>query len=191
MNIISQSIPDVFVIEPIVHGDERGYFVETFRHDKLEEALGYQVNFLQDNESKSSKGVLRGLHFQLAPYAQSKLVRVIGGSVLDIAVDIRKGSPTFGQHVSVELSGDNKKQLFIPRGFAHGFVVLSDTATFAYKVDNYYSPECDRGLAFDDVDLGINWELNKEVLKLSAKDTLQPKLAEIGECFNYDINYYA
>ena len=191
MKIISQSIPDVFVIEPIVYGDERGYFVETFRHDKLEERLGYQVGFLQDNESKSSKGVLRGLHFQLAPYAQSKLVRVIEGSVLDVAVDIRKGSPTFGQHVSVELSGDNKKQLFIPRGFAHGFVVLSDTAIFAYKVDNYYSPECDRGLSFDDAKIGINWGLNKEILQLSAKDVIQPKLAEIGDCFNYDINYYA
>ena len=130
MEFIPQFIPDVWVINPKVHGDERGYFVETFRQDMFEDALGYKVNFTQDNQSKSNKGVLRGLHFQLAPHAQSKLIRVIEGLVLDVAVDIRKGSPTFGQHVAVELSGDNKKQMFIPRGFAHGFVVLTDTATF-------------------------------------------------------------
>ena len=166
MKFNPQSIPDVWVIEPKVHGDERGYFVETFRQDEFEDALGYKVNFIQDNESKSRKGVLRGLHFQLPPHAQSKLVRVIKGVVLDVAVDLRKGSPSFGQHVAVELSGDNKKQMFIPRGFAHGFVVLTDTATFAYKVDNYYSPECDRGLAFDDVYLNINWQLPKQQLLL-------------------------
>lgn len=191
MQFIPQTIPDVFVIEPTVHGDDRGYFVETFRHDKLEDALGYKVDFVQDNESKSSKGVLRGLHFQLAPHAQSKLVRVIEGRVLDVAVDIRMGSPSFGQHVAVELSGDNKKQIFIPRGFAHGFVVLSDTATFAYKVDNYYSPECDRGLAFDDVTLNIDWQLPKDMLLLSEKDTKQPALAECVDCFDVNINYYA
>ena len=190
MEFIPQSIPDVWVIEPKVHGDERGYFVETFRQDKLEDALGYKVNFVQDNESKSSKGVLRGLHFQLAPYAQSKLVRVIEGAVLDVAVDIREGSPSFGQHVAVELSGVNKKQMFIPRGFAHGFVVLTDTATFAYKVDNYYSPECDRGLAFDDVDVNIDWQLTKQQLLLSDKDTQQPRLAELTDCFDYNRNYY-
>lgn len=190
MKFIAQKIPDVFIIEPKVHGDDRGYFVETFRHDLFEQAVGYKVNFVQDNESKSSKGVLRGLHFQLAPHAQSKLVRVIEGRVLDIAVDIRAGSLTFGQHVAIELTGDNKRQAFIPRGFAHGFVVLSDVATFAYKVDNYYSPDCDRGLAFDDAALAIDWGLNKEQLQLSAKDTTQPKLAELGDCFNYDINYY-
>ncbi len=190
MQFISQVIPDVIVIEPKVHGDHRGYFVETFRQDKLEAALGYSVNFVQDNESKSSKGVLRGLHFQLAPYAQSKLVRVIEGCVLDVAVDIRKGSPSFGQHVAVELTGDNKKQVFIPRGFAHGFVVLTDTATVAYKVDNYYSPECDCGLAFDDVDLNINWVLSKQQLLLSDKDTKQPSLANLQDCFDFTINYY-
>ena len=191
MEFIPQSIPDVWVIEPKVHGDERGYFVETFRQDEFEVALCYKVNFIQDNESKSSKGVLRGLHFQLAPHAQSKLVRVIEGAVLDVAVDIRKGSPSFGQHVAVELSDDNKKQMFIPRGFAHGFVVLTDTATFAYKVDNYYSPECDRGLAFDDIDLNIDWQLTKQQLLLSDKDTQQPTLAALTDCFDYNRNYYA
>ena len=191
VQFISQTIPDIFVIEPKVHGDQRGYFVETFRQDKFEEAIGYTVNFIQDNESKSNRGVLRGLHFQLAPYAQSKLVRVIEGSVLDVAVDIRKGSPYFGQHVAVELSGENKKQMFVPRGFAHGFVVLSDTATFAYKVDNYYSPECDRGLAFDDAQLNIDWQLSKAQLLLSDKDTKQPSLAELTDCFDYAKNYYA
>ena len=190
MEFIPQSIPDVWVIEPKVHGDDRGYFVETFRQDKFEDALGYKVNFIQDNESKSSKGVLRGLHFQLAPHAQSKLVRVIEGAVLDVAVDIRKGSPSFGQHVAVELSDDNKKQLFIPRGFAHGFVVLTDTATFTYKVDNYYSPECDRGLAFDDIDLNIDWQLTKQQLLLSDKDTQQPTLAVLTDCFDYNYNDY-
>ena len=190
MKFIPQSIPDVWIIEPEVHGDERGYFVETFRQDKFEDALGYKVNFIQDNESKSSKGVLRGLHFQLAPHAQSKLVRVIEGAVLDIAVDIRKGSPNFGQHVAVELSGDNKKQMFIPRGFAHGFVVLTDTATFAYKVDNYYSPVCDRGLVFDDIDLKIDWQLSEQQLLLSDKDTQQPSLSELIDCFDYSQNYY-
>ncbi len=190
MQFIPQSIADVFVIEPKVHGDHRGYFIETFRHDKLEEALGHKINFVQDNESKSSKGVLRGLHFQLAPHSQSKLVRVIEGSVLDVAVDIRKGSLTYGQHVAVELSGDNKKQMFVPRGFAHGFVVLTETATFAYKVDNYYSPECDRGLAFDDAELNIDWLLAKDSLSLSEKDTKQPSLSELGACFDYKVNYY-
>lgn len=190
MKFIPQSIPDVWVIEPKVHDDDRGYFVEIFRQDKFEDALGYKVNFIQDNESKSSKGVLRGLHFQLAPHAQSKLVRVIEGAVLDVAVDIRKGSPSFGQHVAVELSDDNKKQLFIPRGFAHGFVVLTDTATFAYKVDNYYSPECDRGLAFDDIDLNIDWKLTKQQLLLSDKDTQQPTLSVLTDCFDYNYNDY-
>jgi dTDP-4-dehydrorhamnose 3,5-epimerase len=190
MEFIKQFIPDVIVVEPRLHGDVRGYFMETFRQDLFEEAVGYTVNFVQDNESKSSKGVLRGLHFQLAPHAQSKLVRVIDGSVLDVAVDIRVGSPTFGQHVAVELSGENKRQMFVPRGFAHGFVVLSDTATFAYKVDNYYSPDCDRGLAFDDPQLNIDWRLSSEQLMLSDKDTKQPLFTQLPECFNYSINYY-
>jgi len=190
MKFTKQEISDVIVVEPQVHGDSRGYFVETFRQDLFEAAVGHKVNFVQDNESKSSKGVLRGLHFQLAPYAQSKLVRVISGSVLDVAVDIRQGSKTFGQHVAVELTAENKKQMFVPRGFAHGFVVLSESATFAYKVDNYYSPECDRGLAFDDPDLNIDWQLPTEQLQLSAKDTKQPSWAQLGACFDASINYY-
>ena len=190
MKFIPQSIPEVILVEPIVHGDVRGYFVETFRQDEFEEALGYKVNFIQDNESRSSKGVLRGLHFQLPPYAQSKLVRVIEGEVLDVAVDIRQGSPTYAQHVTVHLSDINKHQLFIPRGFAHGFVVLSKEATFAYKVDNYYSPECDRGLAFNDKQLSINWEVFDKDLQLSNKDLKQPMLSELKESFYYGKNYY-
>ena len=194
MQFIRTAIPDVIIIEPTVHGDNRGYFVETFRQDKLEEFLGYQINFCQDNESKSSKGVLRGLHYQLPPFAQTKLVRVISGRVLDVAVDIRKNSPTFGQYVAVELSGENKKQLLVPRGFAHGFVVLEDNTIFAYKVDNYYSPQCDRGIAFDDANLNIDWILNKDELNLSAKDKTQPKLFDIKddkEIFEFGVNYYA
>ena len=190
MTFTRTAIPDVVIIEPKVHGDSRGYFVETFRQDKLEEFLGYQINFCQDNESKSSKGVLRGLHYQLPPHAQTKLVRVIHGRVLDVAVDIRKNSPTFGQHVAVELSGENKKQLLIPRGFAHGFVVLEDDTIFAYKVDNYYSPECDRGIAFDDKNLNIDWILNHNELNLSAKDIKQPKLNETNDLFEFGVNYY-
>ena len=191
MTFTRTAIPDVVIIEPKVHGDSRGYFVETFRQDKLEEFLGYQINFCQDNESKSSKGVLRGLHYQLPPHAQTKLVRVIQGRVLDVAVDIRKNSPTFGKYVAVELSGENKKQLLIPRGFAHGFVVLEDDTVFAYKVDNYYSPQCDRGIAFDDKNLNIDWILNHNELNLSAKDTKQPKLNETNDLFEFGVNYYA
>lgn len=191
MNFIRTQIPDVVIVEPKIHGDARGYFVETFRADKLEEFLGYTINFCQDNESKSSKGVLRGLHYQLHPAAQTKLVRVIQGRVLDVAVDIRKGSPTFGQHVAVELSAENKRQLLVPRGFAHGFVVLEDDTIFAYKVDNYYSPENDRGIAFDDPALAIDWQLPHEALNLSAKDKTQPKLHETQDIFTYGVNYYA
>jgi len=190
MNFIRTDIPDVVIIEPTVHGDDRGYFVETFRADKLEEFLGYKINFCQDNESKSSRGVLRGLHYQLAPAAQTKLVRVISGRVLDVAVDIRKGSPTFGKHVAVELTSTNKRQLLVPRGFAHGFVVLEDDTVFAYKVDNYYSPECDRGISFDDDALGINWQVLHSELNLSAKDKVQPKLSETDDIFEYGVNYY-
>ena len=191
MNFIRTNIPDVVIIEPTVHGDHRGYFVETFRADKLEAFLGFKLNFGQDNESKSSKGVLRGLHYQLPPHAQTKLVRVISGRVLDVAVDIRRNSPTFGQHVAVELTADNKKQLLVPRGFAHGFVVLEDDTIFAYKVDNYYSPECDRGIAFNDPALNIDWILKTEELKLSAKDTTQPKLNETNDLFEFGVDYYA
>ena len=190
MQFTRTKIEDIVIIEPQVHGDDRGYFVETFRQDKLEEFLGYKINFCQDNESKSSKGVLRGLHYQLAPDAQTKLVRVIQGKVLDVAVDIRVGSPTFGKHVAVELSGENKRQLLVPRGFAHGFVVLENETTFAYKVDNYYSPSNDRGIAFNDSDLNIDWVLGTDNLNLSAKDKVQPKLSETNELFEYGVNYY-
>ncbi|MDY0402711.1 dTDP-4-dehydrorhamnose 3,5-epimerase [Sulfurovum sp.] len=190
MNFTRTSIFDVVIIEPVVHGDHRGYFVETFREDKLEAFLGYKINFCQDNESKSSRGVLRGLHYQLPPFVQTKLVRVIQGKVLDVAVDIRKNSPTFGQYVAVELSAENKRQLLVPRGCAHGFVVLEDNTVFAYKVDSYYSPECDRGIAFDDPDIGVDWQLPHEELNLSAKDRVQPKLTETDDLFEYGVDYY-
>lgn len=189
MNFTRTDIEDVIICEPQVHGDDRGYFVETFRQDKLEEFIGYKIPFCQDNESKSSKGVLRGLHYQLSPFAQTKLVRVLDGEVLDVAVDIRKGSPTFGKHVAVHLSADNKRQLLVPRGFAHGFVVLSETATFAYKVDNYYSPENDRGIAFNDENLEIDWVLKEEELKLSDKDRIQP-LFKDADYFEYQMDLY-
>ena len=191
MKFTSQSIPHVILFQPNIHADERGYFMETFRQDIFEKAVENKIKFIQDNESESIKGVLRGLHFQLPPYAQSKLIRVIKGSVLDVAVDIREQSPTFGQHVAVELSDKNKQQLFIPRGFAHGFVVLSDTATFAYKVDNYYSPEFERGLSFNDNKLAIDWQLPRNLLQLSEKDKRQPKLSELPAYFKYNIDYYA
>lgn len=189
MTFTRTNIPDVILIDPKVHGDERGYFVETFRGDKLSEFLGYTLNFCQDNESKSSYGVLRGLHYQLPPHAQTKLVRVIEGEVLDVAVDIREGSPTFGQHIAVRLSGENKRQMLIPRGFTHGFVVLSETCTFAYKVDNYYSPECDRGIAFNDPAINIDWIVEQDKMQLSAKDTKQPLLAN-ADLFEYGVDLY-
>jgi len=178
MNYFRTEIPDVVICEPEIRGDERGYFMETFREDKLAEFLGKKLNFCQDNESKSSYGVLRGLHYQLPPFAQTKLVRVIQGSVLDIAVDIRKGSATFGKHVSVELTAENKKQLLVPQGFAHGFLVLSETAQFAYKVDNYYSPEHDRGIAFNSPELEIDWRLPLDTLQLSSRDSQQVPFSE-------------
>ncbi|MFY9141777.1 dTDP-4-dehydrorhamnose 3,5-epimerase [Sulfuricurvum sp.] len=183
-------IPEIILIDPKVHGDARGYFVETFRADKLFEFLGFDIPFCQENESSSSYGVLRGLHYQIPPYAQTKLIRVIEGAVLDIAVDIRKGSPTFGQHIAVELSSENKRQMLIPSGFAHGYVVLSETCTFTYKVDNYYNPECDRGIAFDDAVLGIDWKVPREKLQLSAKDTTQPSFAN-ADHFIFEDNFYS
>ena len=179
MHFITQSIPEVLVIEPLVHFDERGYFMESFRQDLLEKKLGYQVNFIQDNESKSNqRGVLRGLHYQIAPFSQSKLVRVVRGRVLDVALDIRKDSSTFGKHVSVELSEKNKRQVFIPKGFAHGFVVLSEEAIFSYKVDQYYSKKHERGLAFDDKEINIDWQISKKDLILSDADQDYPRLAD-------------
>jgi dTDP-4-dehydrorhamnose 3,5-epimerase len=190
MKFTRTTITDVIIIEPEVHGDGRGYFIETYRQDKLEAFVGHKINFVQDNESKSSRGVLRGLHYQLAPAAQSKLVRVIQGKVLDVAVDVRDGSPTFGQYVAVELSEKNKRQLFVPRGFAHGFLVLEDDTIFAYKVDNFYSPENDRGIAFNDPAININWEIDISELMLSEKDTKQPLLVD-ADLFNYGDNQYA
>jgi len=191
LNFIRTEIPEVVIIEPKVFGDARGYFVETFRRDLFEAAVGHRVDFIQDNESRSSYGVLRGLHYQLPPHAQSKLVRVIEGKVLDVAVDIRKGSPTYGRHVAVELSEENKRQLFIPRGFAHGFVVLSEQATFSYKVDSYYAPTHDRGMAFNDPEIGIDWQIAAELLNLSEKDRMQPSFAEADNGFEYGVDYYA
>jgi len=190
MKFTRTKIKDVIICEPKVYEDERGYFVETFREDKLCEFLGFKINFIQDNESKSNKGVLRGLHYQLPPFAQTKLVRVIQGAVLDVAVDIRKGSPTFGEHISLKLTAKNKKQLLVPRGFAHGFLVLEDDTIFAYKVDKYYSFENDRGIAFDDSDLAIDWTLLDKELQLSSKDKIQPKLSEATDIFDYSVNYY-
>jgi dTDP-4-dehydrorhamnose 3,5-epimerase len=165
-----QSISDVILIEPTVHGDERGYFMESFKKDAFEETIGYKVNFIQDNESKSNKGVLRGLHYQLPPYTQAKLVRVIKGNVLDVVVDIRQSSDTFGQHISLILSEENKKQLFVPKGFAHGFVVLSKEAIFSYKVDNNYTPQHEQTIIWNDFDLDIDWHLDDMTPSLSDKD---------------------
>ena len=184
MKFLPQTIPDILLIEPVIHNDERGYFVETYKQKLLDEALGYRVNFIQDNESKStSKGVLRGLHFQSPPFTQNKLVRVIQGEVLDIAVDIRRNSPTFGKHISVELSQKNKKQLFVPIGFAHGFIVQSEEAIFAYKVDAYYSAEHEVGIAYNDKDINIDWHfLDKEII-LSKADQNYPNLADNKKLF--------
>tara|TARA_B100000795_G_scaffold66754_1_gene45721 strand:- start:10 stop:564 length:555 start_codon:yes stop_codon:yes gene_type:complete len=184
VKFIIQTIPDVLLIEPVIHSDERGYFVETFKQKLLDEALGYKVNFIQDNESKStSKGVLRGLHFQSPPFSQNKLVRVIKGEVLDVAVDIRRNSPTFGKHVSVELSEKNKKQLFVPRGFAHGFIVLSEGAIFAYKVDAYYSAEHEEGIAYNDKDINIDWRILESEIILSNVDQKYSSLTDNKKLF--------
>ena len=173
MNFTRLEIPEVILCEPKILFDERGYFSETFRQDKLEEFLGYSVNFCQENESKSSYGVLRGLHYQTNPFAQTKLVRVLQGAVLDVSVDLRKDSPTFGKHVAIELSEKNKSQILIPKGFAHGFIVLTEEAVLAYKVDNYYHQGFERGIAYDDKSLAIDWKLNSEDIKVSLKDANQ------------------
>ena len=174
MNFIKTKIPDLVLCKPTIFNDERGYFFESFKKESFEKFIGYTVNFNQDNEAKSTKGVLRGLHYQLPPFAQSKFVRVVKGKVLDIAVDIRKGSPTFGQYEAVELSEENKYQLFIPQGFAHGYVVLSDEAIFSYKVDNYYHKKSERGIIYNDTSLKIDWQLPIKELIISEKDKLQP-----------------
>ena len=181
MIFIPQSIPDVMLIKPTKITDDRGYFAETFRKDLFEKEIGYKVDFLQDNESKSTKGVLRGLHYQIPPYMQAKLVRVISGSVLDVALDIRKSSPTFGKHVSAKLTEENMHQLFIPRGFAHGFVVLSDSAIFSYKVDNKYAANYDKGIFYADKDLDIDWHFEEKDLKLSKKDINQAPFSDFND----------
>ena len=170
-------IDGVFIIEPKVFGDSRGYFFESYNQKEFEEKVG-PITFVQDNESKSSYGVLRGLHFQKPPFAQAKLVRCAEGEVFDVAVDLRQASPTFGKYVAVNLSGENKKQLFIPRGFAHGFVVLSQTAVIIYKVDNLYAPEYDTGIMWNDPQLNINWGIEEEDIILSTKDTSLPLLRD-------------
>ena len=175
MNVIKTEIPDVLIFEPKVFSDERGFFFESFNQKIFEEAVGRKVEFVQDNHSKSRKGVLRGLHYQLEPYAQGKLVRCVVGEVFDVAVDIRKSSPTFGKWVGVNLSAENKRQLWIPEGFAHGFLVLSETAEFLYKTTNYYNPQSDRGIIWNDPSLNIKWPLVEKPI-LSKKDAEQKKI---------------
>lgn len=183
MKVISTEIPEVLIFEPDVFGDNRGYFFESFRADIFEKYVG-KVQFVQDNQSKSGFGVLRGLHFQQPPFTQAKLVQCLEGEVLDIAVDIRIGSPTFGKHVPVHLSDENHRQLYIPRGFAHGFVVLSPTAVFSYKCDNYYNPNADGGIAWNDQDINIDWILSPDKINLSEKDKNHPGLSQITH-FDY------
>lgn len=185
MNYIETDISGVWIIEPKVFRDARGYFMEAFKQTEFEQNIG-KINFVQDNESCSSKGVLRGLHYQMAPYSQSKLVRVITGRVLDVAVDLRVGSPTFGKYISVELSAENKRQFFIPQGFAHGFHVLSEEAVFTYKVDNLYMPSHERGLRFDDPAIGVDWGIeDMDAVNLSEKDTKAPLLSEAEINFTF------
>ncbi|MGL4544203.1 MAG: dTDP-4-dehydrorhamnose 3,5-epimerase [Plesiomonas sp.] len=176
MNVIKTAIPDVLIFEPKLFGDERGFFFESFNQQLFELAVGRAVTFVQDNHSKSTKGVLRGLHYQLPPHAQGKLVRCVAGEVFDVAVDIRKSSPTFGQWVGVHLSGENKRQLWIPEGFAHGFVTLSETADFLYKTTNYYAPQSDRSIAWNDATLGIDWQVSGADILTSAKDSAASSL---------------
>ena len=190
MNIQQTSIPGVVIIEPNVFGDERGYFFESWSQRDFD-SLVRPVRFVQDNESKSRYGVLRGLHFQKGRDAQGKLVRVVRGCVLDVAVDLRKGSPTFGRHVAAELSGENHRQLFIPRGFAHGFVVLSEEVVFQYKCDNPYAPQSEGAIAWDDPALGIDWRIPAADIILSEKDRRHPRLCDAGELFDFSTDYYA
>lgn len=190
MEVIKTAIEGLVIIEPKVFGDSRGYFFESFSQREFEEKVR-KINFVQDNESKSKYGVLRGLHFQKGKDAQSKLVRVVKGRVLDVAVDIRKGSPTFGRYVAVELTEDNHRQLFVPRGFAHGFSVLSDEVIFQYKCDNLYAPESEGAIAWNDPDIGIDWQIPAEDVLLSAKDSAHPMLKDATDLFDYNVDYYA
>ena len=189
MEVIKTAIDGVVIIEPKVFKDQRGYFFESFSQREFE-AKVRKVNFVQDNESMSSYGVMRGLHFQRPPYTQSKLVRCVKGKVLDVAVDIRKGSPTYGQHVAVELSEDNHRQFFVPRGFAHGFAVLSDTAVLQYKCDDFYAPQADGGISIKDESLGIDWKIPTGMVILSEKDTLHSCLKDFDSPFSYDEDLY-
>ena len=182
MNVIRTEIEGLVILEPRVFEDRRGYFFESFSEREFAEAVG-PVHFVQDNESKASYGVLRGLHFQKPPYAQAKLVRVVKGCVLDVAVDLRKGSPTYGKYEAVELSEKNRRQLFIPRGFAHGFCVLSDEVIFQYKCDNYYSPQSEGAVRWDDPDLSIDWRIPAEDVVLSEKDRAHPALKDLEDVF--------
>ena len=190
MNIIETSIKGVVILEPRIFADDRGYFFESFSQKVFDE-LVRPIRFVQDNESKSKYGVLRGLHFQKGEHAQSKLVRIVKGRVLDVAVDVRRGSPTFGKYVSVELSEENKRQFFIPRGFAHGFAVLSQEAIFQYKCDHYYAPESEGAIAWNDPDIGIDWPVAASDILLSEKDKKHPRLADSLELFDYHVDYYA
>ena len=189
MEVIKTSIEGVVIIEPRIFRDARGYFFESFSQKEFDEKIR-PIQFIQDNESMSSYGVMRGLHFQRPPYTQSKLVRCVRGRVLDVAVDIRKGSPTYGQHVAVELSEENHRQFFIPRGFAHGFAVLSDTAVFQYKCDNFYAPQADGGISIKDESLGIEWQIPVEKAILSEKDLRHIRLEEFDSPFDYNDNLY-
>lgn len=189
MKVIKTAIDGLVIIEPRMFKDTRGYFFESFSRREFEKQVR-AINFVQDNESMSSYGVMRGLHFQRPPFAQSKLVRCVKGRVLDVAVDIRKGSPTYGRHVVVELSEDNHRQFFIPRGFAHGFAVLSDTAVFQYKCDNFYAPEVDGGISIKDGKLRINWQIPVENAVLSEKDIKHPCLKDFDSPFDYNMNLY-
>lgn len=189
MEVIKTDIEGVVIIEPRIFNDDRGYFYESFSQREFTEKV-CKTTFVQDNQSKSSYGVLRGLHFQKAPHAQSKLVRVLKGKVLDVAVDIRKGSPTYGKHVAVELTEENHRQLFIPRGFAHGFVVLSEEVIFQYKCDNFYSKVSEGAIMWNDPMLGIDWDISIEEAILSEKDKVNASFADFDSSFSYDINYY-
>lgn len=189
MNVIKTDIEGVVILEPRLFNDPRGYFFESFSQREFNSRVR-TVRFVQDNESKSSYGVVRGLHFQMPPFTQSKLVRVISGSVLDVAVDIRKGSPTFGRHVAVELTGENHRQFFVPRGFAHGFSVLSPTAVFQYKCDAFYAPQSEGAIAWDDPDLGIDWRVPAEKVLLSDKDRRHPRLKDADFLFDYSADLY-
>ena len=191
MRILKTDIEGVLIIEPRLFEDERGYFFEAFSERKFAELTGIETRFVQDNESRSAKGVVRGLHFQLPPHAQSKLVRVVRGAILDVAVDIRRGSPTFGKHIAVELSEHNHRQLFIPRGFAHGFSVLEGDAIVEYKCDNYYAPEAEGAIRWNDPTLAIDWHTTNNEAIVSAKDKLNPLFEECERLFDYNTDYYA